>query len=308
MNKTNGLLFPGGGKDIMNSYFRDAAEILFDYAMEANDRNEYYPIWGECMGFEIITVIMVKKYLHNPNHTDYWFTNCNAGDMALNLDFNNIDPHQTQLFANANEEIINILKTDKVTPNYHHTCMTQKNFTESNLTSYLRTVTTSKDADGLEFISTYESLNKSRPIYALHWHPEKIPFEFIIVNKTQNLNDSQLNIPHNYNAVLIAQFMANFFVNETRKNKHHFANTLEENNYIIYNWNPRFTYKNADEDKGERFSQLYEFHFNKGNTNQMSSNLGLYIGVGISLALVVIIIIVHSFYQRYRQRSTYQGV
>ncbi len=166
MNKTNGLLLPDGGRDIMNSSFRDAAEALFDYAMEANDRNEYYPILGECMGFQIITVIMGKKYVHNPNHTDNWLTNCKAEDLSLNLDFIT-HPNDTQMFANADANIINILKTDKVTPNYHQNCMTPKNFTESNLTNYLRIITTSRDSDGLEFISTYESLNKSRPIYAL---------------------------------------------------------------------------------------------------------------------------------------------
>lgn len=170
VNKTNGLLLPGGGRNIMNSYYRDAAEILFDYAMEANDRGEYYPIWGECMGFQIITVLMIKKHAHNPNHTDNWLANCNAEDMAVNLDFKSY-PSQTRLFANADKNIINILKTQNVTPNYHHNCMTPKNFTESKLTNYFRIITTSKDADDLEFISTYESLNKSRPIYALRKDP-----------------------------------------------------------------------------------------------------------------------------------------
>lgn len=52
VNKTNGLLLPGGGRNIVNSYYRDAAEVLFDYAMEANDRGEYYPIWGSVWVFK----------------------------------------------------------------------------------------------------------------------------------------------------------------------------------------------------------------------------------------------------------------
>ncbi len=152
-------------------------------------------------------------------------------------DVGNIPVHvcysPAQMFANVDANIINILKTDKVTPNYHQNCMTLKNFTESNLTNYLRIITTSRNGDGLEFISTYESLNKSRPIYALQWHPEKILFEFSVVNKSQHRDKSQENIKHSYNAVLIAQFMANFFVNETRKNDHSFRGKKEEKLFII---------------------------------------------------------------------------
>jgi len=260
VHKTNGVIFPGGGRNISSSAFRDAAEILFDLAIEANDRGEHYMIWGECMGFQVLTVLMVKKYLHNPNHSDNWLVNCNAGDMGLNLEFK-IDPNETRIFANANKNVIEALENDYVTPNYHHDCMTPQNFEKSNLTKFFRLITTSKDSDGLEFISTYESLNESRPIYALQWHPEKISFEFFN-------NSKQQHIPHTSKANLVSQYMSKFLVDQTRKNKNHFSNVAEENKFIIYQYFPRFTYKQDNEDDGEFFSQLYEWPINPQNLNE----------------------------------------
>jgi gamma-glutamyl hydrolase len=276
VKKTNGVLFPGGGRDHRNSDYRNAAEALFNYSMKANDRGEYYPIWGECLGFQLITILMAKYYIPNPKYIDgYWLTDCNAEDRAWKLNFTN-DPRQTRLFANADENIINTLKTEDVTPNYHMKCITPKNFTDSKLINDFTVISTNRDDNGLEFISTYE--HKSRPIYALQWHPEKIPFEFSVISKSQKPNKPQEKIPHYYNAVLIAQYMANFFVNETRKNNHSFGGIKEENKFIIYNYELKFTWKNkegTEEDKGEYFSQMYEFNFNKGNTNRISFILGL---------------------------------
>jgi hypothetical protein len=69
--------------------------------------------------------------------------------------------------------------------------------------------------------------------------------------------------------------MANFFVNETRKNNHSFGGKKEENE-VIYNYDPKFTWNDRQEgaeDKGEYFSQIYEFYFNKVSTNQISETL-----------------------------------
>ena len=79
--------------------------------------------------------------------------------------------------------------------------------------------------------------------------------------------------------------MANFFVNETRKNNHSFGGKKEENQ-IIYNYGPKFTWNDRQEgaeDKGEYFSQIYEFYFNKVSTNQISETLCIWIGIGVGI-------------------------
>ena len=69
------------------------------------------------------------------------------------------------------------------------------------------------------------------PFYGTQWHPEQNCFEWI---KTKD-------IAHSRNAVVAAQYFANFFVNEARKSNHRFASTAVEDKYLIYNFNPLFT-------------------------------------------------------------------
>ena len=43
----NGFLLPGG-----DSPFPESAQHIFDLTVSANDRGEYSPLWGTCLGFE----------------------------------------------------------------------------------------------------------------------------------------------------------------------------------------------------------------------------------------------------------------
>ena len=140
------------------------------------------------------------------------------------------------------------MKTKNVTFNYHQWCLTPEDFTRSNLTENYIIITTNQDHKNshLEFISTFE--HKTLPIYGVQWHPEKNQFEFRI-NKHYN------NIPHDENAVLIGQYFANFFINETRKSYSQFKNASIESKYLIYNYNT--TYTGAKENQS--FEQIYVF-------------------------------------------------
>jgi len=58
-NGMNGLLFPGGAADLTRkSKFGSNAEYLFKKALKANDDGTYFPIWGTCLGFELIHSIV----------------------------------------------------------------------------------------------------------------------------------------------------------------------------------------------------------------------------------------------------------
>lgn len=97
------------------------------------------------------------------------------------------------------------------------------------MTSFFNVLSTNVDRKGREFISGWES--KKFPIYGTQWHPEKNPFEWTL----------QENLPHSPDAILVTQYMSNFFVSETRKNNHSFSNVNEETAALIYNYSPVFT-------------------------------------------------------------------
>lgn len=82
------------------------------------------------------------------------------------------------------------------------------------------------------------------PFYGVQFHPEKVLYEFI----------PNRNITHTSQAVIASQYFADFFLNEVRKNRNHFANRTEEINALIYNYQPVYTGA-----KGSAFVQQYLF-------------------------------------------------
>ena len=70
------------------------------------------------------------------------------------------------------------------------------------------------------------------PIWGTQFHPEKNPYEW--TRKYQN-------IPHSKDAIKVASFFADYFVEEARLNWHAFESRQLEEEYLIYNFNPEFT-------------------------------------------------------------------
>jgi len=58
LSKINGVLFTGGsiGFDIKNRWTANADHIV-KYAMESSSRGNPFPIWGTCLGFELLAYL-----------------------------------------------------------------------------------------------------------------------------------------------------------------------------------------------------------------------------------------------------------
>merc|ERR1712130_322512 len=53
----NGLLIPGGATSIFHSGYADASNAFFQMAKEANLAGDFFPIWGTCLGFEMMVLM-----------------------------------------------------------------------------------------------------------------------------------------------------------------------------------------------------------------------------------------------------------
>ncbi|OWR42520.1 gamma-glutamyl hydrolase A like protein, partial [Danaus plexippus plexippus] len=69
------------------------------------------------------------------------------------------------------------------------------------------------------------------PFYGVQFHPEKISFEWKLSK----------NYPHSYDSLVANRHFMDFFVKECRYNYNSFSNAAEENQYLIYNYSPKFT-------------------------------------------------------------------
>lgn len=221
LNKVNGVLWPGGATYFFwKEGYADAGAAIYRITKKINDRGEYFPILGICLGFELLTYVAANCVEHR--------TACSSKNQPLPLEFTD-KFREANLFKQASLDILKILDEENVTANYHQYCVTKEDLRRVNLTDEFRVLSLNHDKQGLEFISTLE--HKRYPFYGVQFHPEKNLYEWV----------TGKNIPHGRNATLVAQYFANFFVNEARKNSHEFTTEQEAKQSLIYNYPVTYT-------------------------------------------------------------------
>jgi len=232
----NGVLFPGGGTSIYHSGYSDASNAFFQMAKEANDAGDVFPIWGTCLGFEMITL--------SANNGEPYLKRCNSYDQPLPLELEG-PWRESKMFGTASEDIIDQITTLNVTANFHHWCLTRENFTKFEMEKFWNLLSVNTDEDGLEFVSTLEA--KEYPFFATQFHPEKNSFEWSLKRK---------NLPHGREATATSLHLAQIFVDEARRSEHSFPSREDEERHMIYNHRPYFV---GQEDIGSTFTQVYLF-------------------------------------------------
>ena len=58
LSKVNGVLFTGGGIEFdMKNKWTQTADHILKYAIDQNKKGNPYPIWGTCLGFELLAYL-----------------------------------------------------------------------------------------------------------------------------------------------------------------------------------------------------------------------------------------------------------
>ncbi|KAJ7340229.1 hypothetical protein OS493_002961 [Desmophyllum pertusum] len=212
----NGVLFPGGGANVFNSPYERTGKILFNLAVKANDVGDVFPIWGTCLGFQFLSVLGTggENVISPVDGENY--------SVPLNL---SEDYKSSRLLGSAPEQIITSLETLNVTFNHHRECISTDTYNSNEkLHKFYRLLSSNRDKEGKkEFVSTIEA--HDYPFYGVQWHPEKNSFEW----------STGEAINHSKEAVLVTQYVADFFVDQARLSEHRFASKEEEDAALIYN-------------------------------------------------------------------------
>jgi len=237
-NSINGIFFPGG-----SSAFPASAQYMFDKVVAANGAGDFFPLWGTCMGFEWLMIAGSR----NQNILDPHSGVLDAENYSIPLNFT-AAMKDSKLFDHAPPAIVNILSKYDVTMNNHMYGIYPTTLASTPaLASLYNVLSTNYDRAGVEFVSTVEAFNY--PIFGSQWHPEKNAYEW-----QRDANGAPHEaINHARDAVLIAQYTANFFVEQARHNFHKFATPADEDKALIYNYQ-------AVKTTGS-FVQEYFFHF-----------------------------------------------
>ncbi|CAI5480455.1 unnamed protein product [Closterium sp. Yama58-4] len=218
----NGLVLPGGDANKRGRFLRTVRRLL-KMAMSFNDNGDYFPIYAECLSFEMLTIILStggRKVLEPTN-----------AKRPSTLQFVGEWAKDRNMFAWMRRRLVDRLEKENLTMENHKYGLTPETFNaDEGLASFFNILTTTADDDGKEYISTVEA--KRYPFTALQWHPEKNAYEW-----------GNPIFPHSSDAVQITHAAGTFFANEARKSGHKPRSRHELYRYLIYNYDPVFTGK-----------------------------------------------------------------
>ncbi|XP_019487111.1 PREDICTED: gamma-glutamyl hydrolase [Hipposideros armiger] len=215
----NGVLYPGGSVNLMESGYAHVAKKFYNLAIQSFDDGDYFPVWGTCLGFEELSYLISGEALLTRTDTD---------GITMPLNFTG-SPVKSRMFQNFPTELLQSLAVEPLTANFHKWSLSVMNFTKNEkLKKFFNVLTTNTDGK-IDFISTMEGYRY--PVYGVQWHPEKAPYEWGRFE----------GISHAPNAVKAAFYLAEFFVSEARKNNHHFESDVEEDEALIYQYHPVYT-------------------------------------------------------------------
>ena len=226
-NSVNGILMVGGGSNLyidnstnntrLQSNYTQAVNFIVNLAMEANDKGDYFPIWTTCLSWEALMLVLSQNN---------FIMDIVTGDTNVprNLTFT-WAAKNSRLYNQMSEDLWQATLTENITFYDHNNSISPEAFYNNDyLPEIMNVLSASYAGYGRWFISSAEAMNY--PFYGSQYHPEKNTFEW-----------SLIPIPHTPIAVLFEQYIANFLVNEARKNTHQYQEDAL-NKSLIYNWNP----------------------------------------------------------------------
>jgi len=199
-NSVNGLLFTGGDLTLREDtkYF-STANLLWQMAKEANDKGDYFPVWGTCMGFQLLSILAAEDH---EVLLEYAYDSYN---LPLPLNFTP-NAHTSRMFGQMSPEILRTLTTKPATQNLHHDGILPETYTKNaKLAQTFVLLSTNTDKRGKPFASTIEG--RKYPFYATQWHPERNQFAWGVDEKLDRSPD----------VIRAIQYVASFFVEETKK-------------------------------------------------------------------------------------------
>jgi len=220
-NKINGILLPGGSTAFLDhnrelTKFARTGKFLINLAIESYKNGDYFPIWGTCLGFELMCVSIAENpYIRKGG--------CDCEYYHAELEFTH-ESYSSNLFNKISAENLYKLSTIPMTYNNHVYYLSPVDFQANNkLSEIFNIVALSYDIPKkMRFISIIEG--KKYPFYGVQFHPEKNAYLF----------DPRNPILHSGESIEIMQEMSEFFVEECRKNMHKFENLEEMANSLVY--------------------------------------------------------------------------
>ena len=239
LSQINGALFTGGGVDFFDAngeltQYAQTGQLIFNESVTAFKNGETWPLWGTCLGHELISVLGA-----GPN--GYVLTSgFDSENLTLSVSWTSAA--ETSVLWGSVPDIRDLYASGRIAMNAHSSGITPKNF-NTYLSSIFTVTSTQFDRKGVEFTASQEGQN-GLPIFSTQWHPEKSLFEWPV--------PTYEFIAHNFSAVIANHYPSAKFASLAGLNSRHFSSPDNESAALIYNFSPLYGLSSM-------FEQIYFF-------------------------------------------------
>jgi len=204
-----------------------AARHIYELVMEKNAAGEYFPLWGTCLGFQLIMINAAK--------TKEVRTKCSKSKFeALPLHLSQ-DYAKSVLFKNMPAELAKEMCNQPFACHQHSFGIRESELRRYKLHEDWHVLATCDDGDGGNFITLIE--HRHYPIFGSQFHPERAAYEQLFAGKDTCCE------AHTSICIKLAQYFADAFVDACRRNDNNFDSVELKARHMICNWHPVFSGK-----------------------------------------------------------------
>ena len=147
-NGVNGVLFPGGGIKWYTSGYYKHAKYFVQKAIETKNAGGYFPVWGTCLGFQTLNVIIGGGISVLGDFS--------ASDLSIPLNYTRGVLH-SRMFQHMDSTLLEALEFEDITYNNHIKGITPEMYTKvKELNRFFNILSLNNDINGKTFVSTIE--------------------------------------------------------------------------------------------------------------------------------------------------------
>lgn len=174
LSHINGALFTGGAaaffnKDGSPTQYALTAQAIFNTSVDAAEKGESWPLWGTCLGHELISVIAAGL----DSSTSPLTSGFDAENLTLPVAFTAAADESRLWGSSPTAAASRATYAAGDSFNAHSMGVTPADFdAAASLSSRFYLLGTSTDRAGKAFTATMEG--KTLPIFTTQWHPEKV--------------------------------------------------------------------------------------------------------------------------------------
>lgn len=226
LRRINGLLIPGGAPDLIingkPTEFMIKWGWIYNQAKRLNTKNNPFPIWGTCLGFEAIVYIESNYTIET--------TEVNTINQPQKLSWNPRNFNGSMFDQVLRKEVIDDFSKNPRAYFSHHWGFSIKEFEQNKIISDRFKVIASYSKNGTEILAAIQ--HSKLPIFATQFHPEKNLYE----------HKMMVDAPLTLYSMMASQELSRIMMAYALENTHKFKDSRLLSILEFKNFSPKQTY------------------------------------------------------------------